>query len=81
MTMIPFFPLAFVLSLVVAFLGRNRKLGFWGYFFASLLLTPLLGAILVIISAPAAAPPTSLKPKRRLEEPPFRPDSSANRVS
>ncbi len=39
-----------IASLVVAFLGMNRKLGFWGYFFASLLLSPLVGIILVLAS-------------------------------
>jgi uncharacterized membrane protein len=32
----------------VACLGINRKFGFWGYFFGSLLLTPLIGIILVV---------------------------------
>ena len=39
-----------LLSIVVGVLGRNRKFGFWGYFFASLLLTPILGLILVLAS-------------------------------
>lgn len=39
-----------LLSLLVAFWGMNRKLGFWGYFFGSLLLTPLVGIILVFAS-------------------------------
>lgn len=38
----------FLLSLFVAFMGASRKFGFWGYFFASLLLTPFLGLLLVI---------------------------------
>jgi hypothetical protein len=38
------------LSIVVGFLGRHRKMGFWGYFFASLLLTPILGLLLVVAS-------------------------------
>ena len=37
-----------VLSLIVAFMGINRKFGFWGYFFASVLLTPLVGLCLVL---------------------------------
>ncbi|MCC8107636.1 MAG: hypothetical protein LIQ30_01040 [Planctomycetes bacterium] len=37
-------------SALVAYLGRDRRLGFWGYFFASLLLTPALGVLLVIAS-------------------------------
>jgi len=38
-------------SIIVGLLGRNRKFGFWGYFFASLLLTPILGLLLVQKSA------------------------------
>jgi hypothetical protein len=37
-------------SIGVAFFGKNRKFGFWGYFFASMLLTPLIGLLLVISS-------------------------------
>lgn len=39
-----------VLSLAVAIYGANRKFGFWGYFFGSLLLSPALGFILVLAS-------------------------------
>jgi hypothetical protein len=39
-----------ILSFIVAYFGRNRSMTFWGYFFASLVLTPLVGALLVIIS-------------------------------
>jgi hypothetical protein len=59
-------PLVFtslVASGVIAYFGRNRKLGFWGYFFASLLLTPLVGLLLVIISAPAKPAPAPVPPK------------------
>jgi hypothetical protein len=37
-------------SLIIARFGAGRKFGFWGYFFASLLLTPLIGVLLVIAS-------------------------------
>lgn len=37
-------------SFLVALLGRNRKMGFWGYFFGSILLTPLVGLLLVLAS-------------------------------
>jgi len=33
-------------------LGRKRKLGFWGYFFGSVVLTPVIGLILVLASDP-----------------------------
>lgn len=39
-------------SFIVACLGMNRKFGFWGYFFGSLLLTPLIGLLLVLASDP-----------------------------
>lgn len=35
---------------LVGLSGSNRKLGTWGYFFASVLFTPLVGAILVLAS-------------------------------
>ncbi len=44
-------PLVYVaVSFVVGYLGRNRKMGFWGYFFATLLLTPFIGVLLLVIS-------------------------------
>ncbi len=39
-----------LLSAVVAFFGKDRKFGFWGYFFCSLILTPIVGALLVVAS-------------------------------
>ncbi|MBF0118376.1 MAG: hypothetical protein HQK79_06030 [Desulfobacterales bacterium] len=38
------------LAFIIALLGQNRKFGFWGYFFGSLLLTPIIGILLVIAS-------------------------------
>lgn len=37
-------------SLIVAVLGKNRRFGFWGYLFASLLLSPMIGLILILAS-------------------------------
>lgn len=42
----------FALSLFVAILGRNRKWGFWGYLWASMLFSPLLGLIFLLASDP-----------------------------
>jgi hypothetical protein len=42
--------LIFVASVIVGLMGRNRKMGFWGYFFGSLLLTPIIGLLLVLAS-------------------------------
>jgi uncharacterized membrane protein len=48
MTMI--FLIYVLASLVIAVIGVNRKLGFWGYFFGSLFLTPFVGLILLVAS-------------------------------
>ena len=45
-----FMPLYILGSLLVAICGANRKFGFWGYFFCSLLLTPILGLLFVVAS-------------------------------
>jgi len=36
------------LCFLIALAGRNRPLGFWGYFFGSLLLTPPIGILLLL---------------------------------
>ncbi len=41
-----------VICLVVGLFGKDKKFGFWGYFFASVALTPILGGILVVASDP-----------------------------
>ena len=46
------FSLILGMSLLVGLLGINSRLGFWGNFFASVLLTPLVGLLLVIASSP-----------------------------
>ena len=48
--MIQLYLLVIILSIIVGLLGINRKFGFWGYFFASILLTPIIGLILVLAS-------------------------------
>jgi hypothetical protein len=48
-----------LLSLAVAFFGRNRKFGFWVYLILALVFTPLIAFIVVLASAkrtPAAVP-------------------------
>lgn len=35
---------------LVAFMGKNRKFGFWGYLFLSLFMTPIVGILFVIAS-------------------------------
>lgn len=41
---------AVALSLVIAYFGRNRKIGFWGMLFGSILLTPLMGLIILLVT-------------------------------
>lgn len=38
------------LSFLIGLLGTNRKWGFWGYFFGSILLTPIVGILLIFAS-------------------------------
>ncbi len=40
----------FLACLLIGLMGVNRKLGFWGYFFGSILLTPIIGLILIFAS-------------------------------
>lgn len=39
-----------VICLLIAYLGKHRKFGFWGYLIASLLLTPFIGLLLLLAS-------------------------------
>lgn len=40
---------------IVGYIGRGRKFGAWGYFFASILLTPIIGLLLVLASDSATS--------------------------
>lgn len=45
-------PVVYVLiSLIIGVLGYKKKMGFWGYFFGSLVFTPFIGLILLFVSA------------------------------
>lgn len=46
-----------LLSFLIGWLGRYRRFGFWGYFFASILFTPFLGALLLVASGPFSPDP------------------------
>ena len=52
------YALILALSLLIGLLGINSRLGFWGNFFASILLTPLMGLLLLVASG-------SKKPARK----------------
>ncbi len=45
--------LAWVLgSALIAMVGQRYRFGFWGYFFASILLSPIVGALMLIAAVP-----------------------------
>lgn len=47
-----------VLALVCGLLGKSKKIGFWGAFFLSLILTPIIGFIVAILSPDEVEQPT-----------------------
>lgn len=44
------FILYFLICLGVGYLGIDRRMGFWGYFFFSLAFSPIIGLLLVLVS-------------------------------
>ncbi len=48
-----------LLALVAAFLGRRRLIGFWGFFFLSLIMTPFMTLFFLFVTTPVkTAQPT-----------------------
>jgi hypothetical protein len=43
-------------SLLIGLLAKTRRIGFWGGFFASLLLTPAGGLLLTLVAGPVNTP-------------------------
>lgn len=41
------------LCILVAYLGRRRKWGYWGYLWSSLIFTPVMGFMFVLAANPA----------------------------
>jgi|HubBroStandDraft_2_1064218.scaffolds.fasta_scaffold77886_2 hypothetical protein len=39
-------------SLFIAIVGRHYRFGFWGYFFGSILLSPVIGLLLLLAATP-----------------------------
>ena len=50
------FILYFGLCAWIGYLGRNRRFGAVAYFLLSLLLSPLIGAVIVVASGPKKTP-------------------------
>jgi hypothetical protein len=44
------------LALVAAFLGRKRLIGFWGFFFLSLIVTPFATMFFLFVCTPTKTP-------------------------
>lgn len=41
-----------LVCVLVGYLGRDTQIGFWGFFFLSILFTPLIGVFILAVSAP-----------------------------
>ena len=55
-----------VISFVVAFLGRKRIIGFWGFFFLSLMVTPVVTGFFLFVATPVKPRP---RPTRQARTP------------
>ena len=49
---VPIVVLWLFLAMVIGWLGRNLRFRFWGYFFASILLTQVIGLLLYVAAIP-----------------------------
>jgi hypothetical protein len=54
-----------LLALLVAMAGRDRRMGFWGFFWSSLLLTPLVTGFFIIMAQSVIAPSPGRMPRKR----------------
>jgi uncharacterized membrane protein YvlD (DUF360 family) len=43
------------LCLVAAIVGRNRRIGFWGFLFCSVLFTPIISLLFLYFATPRRA--------------------------
>lgn len=50
-TFLPLLPYI-LLTLLVAYLGKHTKFGFWGNFWVALLLTPIVGIVVLLAQDP-----------------------------
>lgn len=41
-----------ITSILIGFFGRRYRFGFWGYFFGSVLLSPIVGLLMLIAATP-----------------------------
>jgi hypothetical protein len=50
-------------AILVAFLGRRRKWGFWGYLWSSILFTPFFGLLFILAADPPQKPGRQEQPQ------------------
>jgi hypothetical protein len=43
-----------LIAALIGYLGKDRKFGFWGNFFVSLILTPVIGLLVFFAQSPRA---------------------------
>ncbi len=50
------YPIIFIVicSFIIAIIGRNSRFGFWGMLFVSLLFTPIVGVLLLLVAFPSS---------------------------
>lgn len=48
--MLALIPFSVVASILIGYLGRHRRMGFWGMGFCSIVLTPLVGLIILMVT-------------------------------
>lgn len=48
--MLELIPLSVLASILIGYLGRHRRMGFWGMAFCSIVLTPLVGLIILMVT-------------------------------
>lgn len=48
--MLELIPFAIVVSLIIGFVGRHRRMGFWGLTFCSIVFSPLVGFIILLVT-------------------------------
>lgn len=48
--MLPLLTGSVFLSILIGYFGRHRRIGFWGMMFGSILLTPLIGLIILLVT-------------------------------
>lgn len=51
--LIPQFLIAYViLAVIVGMIGRDKQIGFWGFFLLALVITPIVPAVFMLIGRP-----------------------------